>query len=231
MVDTRVAELDLSRQAMLIDPRGIHTLAIAIIGGGAIGSNVAYLLSKMGVSEGAIHLYDFDRVAAENLAPARFAAKSVGELKVYAIREGIQEELGVDTVVPYPVPYERSEEGEYDIVIACPDKMDVRRDVWDNPNLRWNWLIDGRMGGDQAEVYVIGPGRDGPGSRLYKDMIIIEDTELECGEKATAPVSAGMIPGFIGSAVANIANGQPPPIHMFFSMSTGFIAALKEDAA
>lgn len=223
-------KLDLSRQEMIVDPLGIARLMFLIIGGGSIGSNVAYMLSRMGAAEASIHIYDFDHVSMENVAPARFSIKQLNQLKVLAIREGIREELGIDTIVPHPLAYKGERfPGTVDIVVSCPDNMRARRAVWGSTELRWHWLIDARMGGDQAEVYVVGPGREGAGSTLYQDVILYEDTELMCGEKATAPVSAGIIPGLVCAAVANIANGQAPAVRAFFAMNSNFGAVLQID--
>jgi molybdopterin/thiamine biosynthesis adenylyltransferase len=223
-----VDKLNLSRQELLLRQETMERTTFLIVGAGAIGSNVAYLLSAMGAGEGNIHLYDHDKVAEENIAPARFKRGQIGTEKVFAVRDGIEEELGVHTVIPYPMKFE-DDGGEYDIVIVCPDSMGVRRDAWFNEDLKWGWWIDGRMGGARAEVYVIGPGRDGPGHKLYKTTIEFSDSQLECGEKATAPICKGLLPGWIGAAVANIVNGGRPQPSILYDMSENVIIWPEQD--
>lgn len=214
--------LDLSRQSMIVNGEGMGRMEILIVGAGAIGSNVAYLLSAMGTGEEMIQLYDFDEVERPNIAPARFRQDQIGMPKARAVAEGIKDELGVETVMPFTVPFTDKIGGKWDVVISCPDNMKTRQEIWNNQGLEFRYLIDARMGRDNAEIYCVGPGREGRGLRLYERVIGIEDTELECGEKATAPVCKGIIPGLVCSAVANIANGIAPPTHSFFSMNSKF---------
>ena len=70
------------------------------------------------------------------------------------------------------------------------------------------------MGGPQSEVYVV--HRDGD-RKAYLDTVPEENTELECGEKSTAFLTKGIIPGFIGTVIYRIVNDQDPPTKMFWN--------------
>lgn len=58
---------------------------IHIIGCGAVGSTIAELLARTGLSK--ITLYDFDKVESHNIANQMFTADDIGKYKVDALKE------------------------------------------------------------------------------------------------------------------------------------------------
>lgn len=123
-------------------------LPIHIIGCGGIGSWTALMLAKMGCSN--IHIYDFDKIEEHNVASQFFKESQLGEYKTDALVHNVYEQTGI-TLQPEDVDDEpKIDKG---IVIFAVDSMEMRwklNDIYKDKDLL---IIDGRMGGLQAEVY------------------------------------------------------------------------------
>jgi len=199
-----------SRSADLVDHQQLKHTHVAIIGLGAIGSNVAYVLSKMGV--GYIWGYDADVVGEENIEPQVYRGPDVGKGKAAALGwyltppseyYVIPEWWEKDTVVPAPNT----------IVIGAVDSMESRQDIVASlikgPGAnRWTHYIDGRMGGNIIQVYHATPEtiRD-----YYQESVAgVTPMELLCSETAIA-YNGLMCATYIARMVASILNGQPYP--------------------
>lgn len=98
-----------------------------IIGCGSVGSTVAALLARLGVTK--FVLYDFDRVEAHNLANQMFIHKDIKTEKVDAVKRIITE------INPEAEPtIEICREGYNDqklngYVFLCVDNIDLRREI------------------------------------------------------------------------------------------------------
>lgn len=98
-----------------------------IIGCGSVGSTVAALLARLGVTK--FVLYDFDRVEAHNLANQMFIHKDIKTEKVDAVKRIITE------INPDAEPtIEICREGYNDqklsgYVFLCVDNIDLRREI------------------------------------------------------------------------------------------------------
>lgn len=100
---------------------------IHIIGCGSVGSTVAELLARFGLTE--FSLYDFDHVEEHNLVNQMFVLKDVGELKVHAVCNHLVEinpEIK-QTVKMYPDGYVGQKLSGY--VFLCVDNIDLRRKI------------------------------------------------------------------------------------------------------
>lgn len=217
--------LRLSRQARIV-PESVSELSVFILGAGGIGSNAAITLAKMGVQR--FEVWDNDDVGEENVYPGGFTMSSVGVPKVSALSNWIYGALwsneggtysdvipGVEFVDVRQRFNEHSEPRStmYDVVIASPDTMEARRTLWrrfEELGIRWRLWIDARMGGSTASVFSI----------MYNDdnaIMTYNGTELEgpsvplpCGEKATAMITVGFIPGMIAQSVRALLKMQKP---------------------
>jgi len=229
--------MDLSRQALLIPAHAIGELTFLIIGLGSIGSNVANVLSRMGASTQT--WYDRDITSLENVAPAFSGINSIGDTKVDTAYARIQQDLGeeeVKNIRAYPYFYKNQRE-HADIVIVGVDSMEVRREIWANNRIEgWKLWIDGRMGEDQAGLYIV---RENDDYEWYEESLARPGAELMCGEKATAPICAGLIPGMVGSVIMRYVNGLTVPqsifvkmlldFGMFFSVGEGEVCSATDD--
>lgn len=100
---------------------------IHIIGCGAVGSTIAELLARAGLTK--ITLYDFDRVEAHNIANQMFFADDIGRPKVEAVRELILR-INPDAekqVKIQPEGYTGQRLSGY--VFLAVDNIDLRREI------------------------------------------------------------------------------------------------------
>lgn len=79
--------MDLSKSQDFFNPIALHE-RIHIIGCGSVGSTVAELLARLGVTK--LTLYDFDKVEAKNIANQMFVAQDIHSYKIDAVKRMIQ---------------------------------------------------------------------------------------------------------------------------------------------
>lgn len=80
--------MDLSKSREFFSPDDLKG-RIHIIGCGSVGSTVAELLARYGITK--FTLYDFDKVEAHNLANQMFVEKDIGKLKTEAVAAHLTE--------------------------------------------------------------------------------------------------------------------------------------------
>lgn len=148
---------------------------VHIIGVGAAGSWVAYILAKMGVRK--LHAWDFDHVEAHNLPNQIFGRADVGQTKVQALAERLDRDCGC-LVIPHfcAVGDPASAEGQAflkdhpgvelvtpklsGVVYLCPDKMSVRQFCWEQSvryNLDVKLMIEIRLAAEFGCVHTVHP--------------------------------------------------------------------------
>lgn len=160
---------------------------VHIIGVGATGSYVAYLLAKMGVKN--IHAYDFDEVEEHNLPNQIYRLKDVGRPKVEALRDIILEATGTEIIIHNEAVTGTSKlKG---VVFLMVDSMDVRKDIWDGAikyKLAVRFMIETRMAIDNGRIYAIVSSN--PADIRLWESTIYSDEEAEespCTNRSIAP--------------------------------------------
>jgi len=111
---------------------------IHIIGCGSVGSTVAELLTRFGLTK--LTLYDFDIVEPKNLANQMFRQEHIGESKVEVLANMIHEinpEVKRDLKIQ---PYGYASQKLSGYVFLCVDNIDLRREIAeankDNPYIK-----------------------------------------------------------------------------------------------
>lgn len=201
--------MDFSRQTLLV-PDSVSSLSVLVIGAGSLGSNTTNILARMGV--GNLLTFDRDTLKEENLAPSCSGLDWLGENKARAIAEKIQVEL--DIAVAFNTNNYIGQRTFAEVVVVTVDSIAARREIWKSRS-RIDGLrlwIDARMGKDQGGIYVWRGEQD---TEWYEKSLSREEAPLECGQKATAPICAGLIPGFVGVAVMRYLRGLSVPRGMF----------------
>ncbi len=171
-----------TRQKNLVDAN-IFKTPVAIIGAGGIGSFTALTLAKMGFMY--ITVYDGDTVEEHNLPNQFYRHEDIGRFKVTALAnliETFEKDLHIASIPGYWTQRHKLK----GLVIMAVDSMQTREEIYwsikDQPSVIG--FIDGRMGGQQAEVYSVMRGKADFAyyeSRLWKDS---EVDPIRCTEKA-----------------------------------------------
>ena len=161
------------RSAAIIDQGRINVHPIAIIGVGAIGSHLAEMLAKLGVTR--MTLIDPDDVDTVNLGVQGFYEAEVGRTKTSAMAGRIAAINSQAKVATWAQPYEdlcHGVEGvpQGSVVFACVDSMKVRRRIFRDFRERdWPLFLDGRMAAESLRVFCI--DRSEQSMALYRDSL------------------------------------------------------------
>jgi tRNA A37 threonylcarbamoyladenosine dehydratase len=136
-----------NRQIDIINQEEL-SFPIHVIGAGGIGSWTALLLAKMGCPQ--IMVYDDDFVEEHNIASQFFTINDNGILKTTALKNNVYNQTGINIVPKTNTDEEQIDNG---LIIIAVDSMAERirlADIYKDKNL---YIIDGRMGGLQLEIY------------------------------------------------------------------------------
>lgn len=118
--------MDLTKSLEYFNPTDVARCHI--IGCGSVGSAVAELLVRLGLTK--ISLYDFDVVNAHNIANQMFFSKDIGEKKVTALRDlliSINPEVSANIEIHEDGYTNSTRLSGY--VFLCVDNIDLRRDI------------------------------------------------------------------------------------------------------
>ena len=138
-----------ARQLDIINQQELN-FPIHIIGAGGIGSWTALLLAKMGCPD--ISVYDDDIVEEHNVASQFFMTDQLGTTKTFSLRKNVIEQTGIDIKQKTNIDEEQITEG---LVIIAIDSMQERHRLANIYRERNLYIIDGRMGGLQLEIYCV----------------------------------------------------------------------------
>lgn len=171
------------RQSGLVDSK-IFDTPITIIGAGGIGSFTTLALAKMGFSD--ILVIDYDKVEEHNLPNQYYRVKDIGQYKVDALHDIVYDFTHTEIGTSNSVWTKDSKLETPGIVISAVDNMETREMIY-NSIRRSNAiaLIDGRMGGNQLEIYTT-MLKDGQDKRIYKKTLWkdSETADVPCTERA-----------------------------------------------
>ena len=179
-----------SRYARQLDIVDLEKLKfpIHIIGCGGIGSWTTLLLAKMGCSN--ITIYDDDLVEEHNIASQFFREEDLGKNKCIATQQNVSMFSGYNVNIGEQEDEEKISEG---LVIFAVDSAEERirlGKIYEDKDL---FIIDGRMGGLQAEVYC-----------RRADNYLPTTVALEFAESDSCTAKAiGFNCAFIGGMIAN----------------------------
>ena len=138
-----------TRQLDLINIEELN-FPIHIIGAGGIGSWTALLLAKMGCPN--ISIYDNDTVEEHNIASQFFKQNQLGGQKTDSLSSNIEEQTGIILNAKINIDEEQITEG---LIIIAIDSIEERirlANIYKDRNV---YIIDGRMGGLQLEIYMV----------------------------------------------------------------------------
>jgi len=143
--------MNLNKHSIYFDPTEV-TETIHIIGCGAIGSNLAVILTRLGFEN--LALYDFDIVSEHNLTNQAFGYRDIGKSKIDALAMQL---MGINPDCN-PKIYSKGWEPDTPVtgyVFLCVDNIELRKQIATenkfNPQIRA--MFDIRMGLTDAQHY------------------------------------------------------------------------------
>lgn len=139
--------VDYKRQVGMFDPERVNA-HITIAGLGNIGSHTALALARMGIKR--FSLFDFDSIEEHNLSSQAYALEEVGQKKVDAIAIAMRRLNPAVEIETHDAPF-TGKEMKGTILISAVDSMEARRTI--AAGLPDVYVVDGRMGGGQIEVW------------------------------------------------------------------------------
>lgn len=174
--------MDLSKSFDYFNPTKVNGKC-HIIGCGSVGSTIAELLTRLGVSD--FVLYDFDKVEPHNLANQMFLIEDIKRPKVEAtvdIIRSINKEVAIQT---FPEGYTSQKLSGY--VFLCVDNIDLRREICEKNKMNKSIkaVFDFRTAFESAQHYAAEWGDLRQINNLLKTM---EFSHEEA--KSAAPVTA-----------------------------------------
>ena len=190
-----------TRNSDLVCQESINQHVVVIVGVGAIGSQLAEQLAKLGVSR--FVLIDMDCVSEVNLPVQGFYEDELGDAKVMAVADRLRRINSQAQVEVHARPWKPEDSAqlipEEAVVFACVDDMAVRRKLFETELLRRRQPVffDGRMTAESFKVFCA--TTDHPDSvRFYRESLFSNKEMFReaCTAKATiycASIAAGCI--------------------------------------
>lgn len=141
----------------ILDPINDVVEAIHIIGCGALGSNMAVSLARLGIDH--IVLHDFDKVEAHNVTNQAFTSTQIGMLKTDAL-SALLKEINPSIKIVTKGKYVAQALAGY--VFLCLDNIETRAAIVETNKYRSNikMMFDLRMGLYTAQYYATEWHRD-----------------------------------------------------------------------
>lgn len=180
-------------------------IPITVIGAGALGSTVTWLLAQLGYRQ--ITVYDFDIVERHNPQNQLYGPAYVGWPKVMALREIIYHRMGLRIATKL----ERFSGGRLrGIVFVCVDTMATRRAIWEATVRRGRGVtlfVEARLGREGGRIYTVDPHV--PRMHRKYEATLYTDAEAAdnpCGRQPIAPTVA-VVAGHAVSAMLHAVPG------------------------
>jgi len=189
-----------------------------VFGVGSVGSHVAKILGKTGFKN--IELIDMDEVDSENISAQAFDFAHIGMPKVEAMTKILGDSCGLDyvDVINEEITPESNIIPLPDTIYCCFfDSFEARKLLFDKLKGFQVTFIDGRIGLFNMRHYLIDCGDTEEVKKYEATLSHGKSIELECGEKATAPINSILA----GEIVMNIVNFIKGNDYVFSKIGSG----------
>jgi len=199
--------LDLSRQSKLVPRDKINQYTLKVFGVGSIGSHFVKIAAKTGFKN--IEIYDMDKVESENIGPQAFDFEHIGQDKVVAMADIVKKSAGIDIITNHGLVDEDTEiTAENDTFYCCFfDSFEGRKLVFNKLKEYPILFVDSRIGGFNMRHYLVNCDDKKDVEEFYKSITTGKNSELACGEKASAPIN-NQLAGMIVMNIINYINGD-----------------------
>lgn len=207
------------RQADIINS-GVLGQRINIVGVGAIGSHLTYMLARMGFTN--IGVWDFDTVDAVNLSSQGFSIEDIGLNKTQAVAQRVYKDVGT-MIETFPRKWTPDVQLS-GVVVAAADSMEVRKQLWNQASSLF--FVDARMGAEYLQVYAYRTAAERYESHKHSLFSDEEAAPVPCTAKATI-YCASIISGIIAGAIKQYLHGQPFCSYIAWNIAKNTIDALE----
>lgn len=147
----------LRRQRDIIPIDKLSDRRVDIIGVGAIGRQVAYQLTAMGVQN--IKLIDHDNVEDVNIGPQGYWEEDVGTeekpIRKVDATGNLLKKINSNLNLEVLAEKFRASDKVAPIVFCCVDSMDTRKFIWENVCENIEFFVDGRMNATSMRVFSV----------------------------------------------------------------------------
>lgn len=196
-------ERDFSRGLDMFNPNLFRDKKIWIIGAGGIGSNSAYVLSKMGLK---VKVCDFDEVDDVNTSSQFYSMDQLWKPKVEMLKQNIKQMCDEDIEIVNS-KYEPWMFDDCDILILALDSLVVRKQVIETCKDN-QFILDTRMVKKIAQINLLyWIQRKTRMGKEWRENADANNAGTRCTEKAVAFNALGMA-ALVGSIVADKLNGK-----------------------
>ncbi len=137
------------RQSDLIPAGRLSQVSATVIGVGAIGRQVALQLAAIGTPR--IQLIDFDTVESTNITTQGYRCQDLGQSKVEATAQSIEELDESIQVTPITDRF-RTSVPIGQAVFCCVDSISARAAIWRSSGKQSEFWTDGRMLGETIRI-------------------------------------------------------------------------------
>ncbi len=195
-----------------IIPMDILDERINLIGAGAIGSFTALGLVKMGFRN--IHIWDPQDIGNENIGTQLYGAAYVGHSKVGKLKDLLTGNSILGARAEHKTVIKITKDNYRitkltGVVIVAVDSMTARKAIWkqQKKNRLVDWVIDARMGAEQAMLYTMNPcdklDIESYEKTLYDDKDSLQEPCTAAGTAYTAMLISGMVCKAVQSVLTN----------------------------
>lgn len=207
----KISELDLRNQDGYFNAM-TQGNTLHVIGVGATGSFAVASLARLGLQN--IHVYDGDIIESKNIQNQNYSISDIGRLKVDAIAERVNHDVGSEVVIPHNTMVESMDDldldGKEHTVLLLTDSVDSRLNIAEflEDDGELDEIIETRLAVGHIELHVFDPVLDEDGYyEQWKQGIQAvadqpddpEHMELTpCG----SPLAVGHVASMLGSWVA-----------------------------
>lgn len=145
--------MNLTKHFKFFDPINDLKYPIHIIGCGAVGSNLAEMLTRIGVPN--LHLYDMDTVSSHNITNQIYTQEFISEKKTTSLNIILKKINPIINITLHDLGYNNQPLAGY--IFLCVDNIDLRRKIITNNiyNCNIKAVFDFRIRLTDAQHYAV----------------------------------------------------------------------------
>lgn len=200
---------------------------ILVVGAGSLGSYVTFGLARLGCKN--ITVIDFDKVEAHNL-PNQFFAESLAEPDIFKVNvlkktiDFMMPDNSVRTIIDDITKSQEISSRVFDVIIVTVDNMVARKWIWEFYKAKRVMIIDGRIGGQFANIYTIRTTFSEAAkyyeSQLFTDEEVDSIAPLPCTGKSVVDISMAVAGELVGR-YRHFTHGEIINMHSFNDYKIG----------